>query len=384
MTERTETNALTSILRLASEQELEAIEASKLEEASHSLLTELRQLEASVKSLSDPPIDIAPYDVQRLLRRLATEEFTRAHPPVENALNREVGMDSFVGAGGQVRQIGDYELLQKIGRGSTGTVYLAKHKTRGSTVAIKLLHENAGLIASARFAREMKVLASLNSPHIVSAVESNDDENRSFLVMEYVSGETFSSLSKSRAQLACSTACDYIRQACMGLAAAHQASIVHRDIKPANLILDRNGIVKILDFGLASVRHAQLADSDDPPSLTASSNLMGTIDYISPEQIEDPRAADLRSDIYSLGCVLYLLLAGMPPFSSDEYPADVARLMAHLSMEPMAVSDRRKDGAPGVDAIVAKMLSKRPQDRFQTAREVAEALTPWCHPRENA
>jgi serine/threonine protein kinase len=279
--------------------------------------------------------------------------------------------------------LGTYRILEQIGRGGMGRVYKAQHCTMGRLVAIKVLASS--LLQSARaqqlFQREVRAIGQLVHPHIVTAYDANQDNGRHYLVLEYVDGPNLEQLVRRQGPLAIGQACDYILQVARGLHAAHQLGMVHRDIKPANILVqqrgpdpDTPGLVKISDFGLA-----RLQSSDDPGGAgtlyTKDNTVMGTPDYLSPEQARDLHSADIRSDLYSVGCTFYFLLAGRVP-----YPGGNAldKLIRHNSEDPTPLRDFRSDIPLPVEAIVRRLMSRQPVDRFQTPAELAAALEPFA------
>ncbi len=269
----------------------------------------------------------------------------------------------------------DWEVLRELGRGGMGVVYLAKNKLMGRLEVLKVvgrhLVERPGVLD--RFLREIQSAARLQHPNIVTAYSAMRLGPSLVLAMEYVKGFDLAKVVKTKGPMPTAHACYFINQAALGLQHAHERGMVHRDVKPANLILARdakNAIVKVLDFGLAKVTSEGQADS----SLTREGQMVGTPDYIAPEQIRDAKSADIRADIYSLGCTLYYLLAGRPPFLGDHL-WDVYQ--AHFSMEASPLNLVRPEVPVELAAVVAKMMAKEPGRRFQTPGEVARALMPF-------
>lgn len=262
---------------------------------------------------------------------------------------------------------GKYRLLEPIGAGGMGQVFVCEHLRMGSLVALKMLSaEHVGGPATVeRFEREARAAAGLNHPNLVRAFDVDESDGIHFLVMEYVYGASLQKLGK----LAVPRAIDYARQAALGLAHAHAAGLVHRDVKPGNLLVDAAGTVKVLDLGLARFA-ADLRDK-----LTDEQNrdaILGTADYLSPEQAIDSTAVDSRADLYSLGCTLYFLLTGTPPFSGGT----VAETLIRHQTRPLPALDL--PGLPdGLEAFLRKLTAKKPADRPQTADEVAETLGQW-------
>ncbi len=280
--------------------------------------------------------------------------------------------------------VGQYRILDELGRGGMGCVFKAEHMTMGRVVALKILSNNLTKTERARhlFEREVRAAAKLNHPNIVTAFDANQVGDRCFLVMEYVDGPNLHDLVKEHGPLPVTQACDYIRQVALGLQYAHDLGMVHRDIKPANLLVQTNktaagagsSVVKILDFGLARL-HAQEDGSPGHDSITTNAQtVMGTPDFLSPEQARNLHATDGRSDLYSLGCSFYLLVTGKPPFPGG---TTMEKLVRHSTDPPPPITSLRPDIPPEVAAIVHKLLAKRPEDRFQSAAELAAALLPY-------
>jgi serine/threonine protein kinase len=268
--------------------------------------------------------------------------------------------------------LGRYQLLQKLGQGGMAAVYLAHDTKLDRRVAVKILppHSVNDAGAVARFEREAKALAQLSHAGIVQAFDSDTAAGRYFLVMEYVEGASLSQLLKDRGRLAPTAAADYAHQAALALAHAHDKGLVHRDLKPSNLLVTADGRVKLLDLGLARFLQDQVGD----PELTREGVGMGTPDYAAPEQFRDAHHADARSDVYSLGCTLYHLLAGQVPFVSSSLQE---KCKAHEHREPPPLNELCPEAPAGLILAIGKMMSKRPQDRFQTAKDAAAALAPY-------
>lgn len=283
-----------------------------------------------------------------------------------------------------------YEVIEQIGQGGMGAVYRAQHRLMNRPVAVKLI--NSQLIrhpqAVERFRREVQAAAQLAHPNIVAAYDAEQAGDVHFLAMEFVEGTDLSDVVLHRGPLPVAEACEYVRQAALGLQHAHEKGMVHRDIKPHNLMLSPDGQVRILDFGLAgfATEEAYLESEEAPESnddttpihLTTIGSVMGTPDYIAPEQARDAHSADIRADIYSLGCTLHFLLSGKPVFEADSV---VDKLKAHASADLPQLVDSRVDASPELQDILDRMLAKNADDRFQTPAAVAEALGAFLEPQ---
>ena len=266
--------------------------------------------------------------------------------------------------------IGRYTVLDKLGAGGMGMVFKAQHRRLKQVIALKILPpsltRNAELVQ--RFHREAETAAKLNHPNIVRALDADDAGGTHFLVMEFVEGSNLSNLVRTRGVFSPAKALDTMIQAARGLAVAHDAGIVHRDIKPSNLMIDAAGVVKILDLGLARLTGEQSPDGD---AITMSGSLMGTVDFMSPEQAFDPRLADARSDIYSLGCTLYFLLTGTGPYQGASL---MQRLLAHREQPVPNLRLRRPDVSVALNELFRKMVAKDPKDRPGSMAELSERL----------
>lgn len=275
--------------------------------------------------------------------------------------------------------LGRYRLMRLLGTGQMSAVYLGRHVLMDHLCAIKVLPADKVGDTSylGRFYREARAVAALNHPNIIRAFDV-DKQNEAgtdihFLVMEFVEGKLLTALiqEKDNHQLDVMTAADVIRQAAEGLSHAHDVNMVHRDIKPDNLLVTTKGQVKILDLGLA-----RFFKTTDEESLTLKHDerVIGTADFLAPEQAIDSHSVDSRADIYALGCTLYCALTGHPPFTEGTL---VQRLMAHQSQPAPPVTNDRIDVPESLLKILDRMLAKKPDDRYQTARELADDLTAW-------
>jgi serine/threonine protein kinase/formylglycine-generating enzyme required for sulfatase activity len=270
--------------------------------------------------------------------------------------------------------LGEYRLLEKLGEGGMGVVYKARHLRLDRIVAVKLLHRRSQsdewLLS--RFDREMKAVGRLNHPNVIHAYDARDVGGVRMLVTEFVDGVELRELLSRCQPLAIADACEMARQAAAGLQAAHEIGLVHRDVKPSNLMLSRHGQVKLLDLGLARLHSA----GPDGGDLTTFGQLMGTADFIAPEQVGDCHNVDIRADVYSLGCTLYNLLTGEPPFCGPRFQTAMQKMSAHVLLPAPDIRQRRGDVPESLAAILERMLAKAPADRFGTPEEVVQALTP--------
>ncbi len=276
---------------------------------------------------------------------------------------------------GRPRQlvIDQYVLLEKIGAGGMGQVFKAIHLPMDRIVALKVLHKKAALSAesTARFQREVQAAAKLTHPNIVTAFDAGTVDATHFLVMEFVDGPDLAKLLES-GPLPPLQAIGFIRQAAQGLAYAHGQGVVHRDVKPANLLLGKQDTIKVLDLGIARVITPQLeGDATTEVELTQSGVLMGSVDYMAPEQAIDSKNADQRSDIYSLGCTLFHLLTGRQAFSGDTV---VEKIIAHREQPAPLLAESRRALPSEIDPLLQQMLRKDPSQRLSSMADVRDAL----------
>lgn len=268
--------------------------------------------------------------------------------------------------------VGKYKVLEKLGSGGMGQVYLCEHKLMRRRVAVKILPTAKAQDESAleRFYREARAVAALDHPNIVHAYDIDQDEALHFLVMEYVDGSNLQDIIKKTGPMNVLRACHYIRQAAQGLEHANRSGLVHRDIKPGNILVDRSGVVKVLDMGLARFFN----DEEDILTKKYDENVLGTADYLAPEQALDSHSVDIRADIYGLGATFYFMLTGKTPFGEGTV---AQKLIWHQTRQPKAISELRPDVPPGIVAVINKMMAKDPAQRYQVPAGVAEALAPF-------
>jgi PAS domain S-box-containing protein len=269
-----------------------------------------------------------------------------------------------------------YQVLEVIGQGGMGVVYKAMHTVMGRIVAMKVLTacRREDPEAAARFHREMRVVGKLNHPIIVQGIDAGESDGLLFLIMDYVEGIDLSRLVSLRGPLPVPVACELIRQAAVGLQHIHEHGLLHRDLKPSNLMVTTTGQVKLLDLGLARLYDG----SPDAEELTLTGQIVGTADYIAPEQGRNSRAIDIRADLYSLGCTLFKLLTGQAPFSGPEYQTVLEKLLAHAQTPPPPVQRYRPDVPEALATTLSRLLAKDPGDRYHTPAEVSDALVPFA------
>jgi serine/threonine-protein kinase len=308
----------------------------------------------------------------------------------------EFQADQLLSGKGQRLVLGVYRLLEPLGEGGMGHVFKARHQRLDRTVALKFIRPE--LIGGVkidivrRFQREARAAAQLMHPNVVTLYDADEIEGLHFIAMEYVDGTDLTRLVRQAGPLAVAQACDYARQAALGLQHAHECGLVHRDIKPSNLLLSRRpnadsgvltptpgqrapansfGQIKILDMGLARLTRTVGDDFSSISVITQQGILLGTPDFIAPEQARNPHGVDVRADLYSLGCTLYYLLTGGPPFPQG---TAVEKLLKHQLDTPRPVEELRPGTPPVVAEVVRRLMARRVEDRFQTPVEVAAAL----------
>jgi serine/threonine protein kinase len=269
--------------------------------------------------------------------------------------------------------IGKYKVLEQLGSGGMGRVYLCEHRYMRRRVAVKVLPTARAEDPSAleRFYREARAVAALDHPNIVRAHDIDEDNGLHFLVMEYIDGASLQEIVKRHGPMDVRRAIHYVRQAALGLQHAHDAAaLVHRDIKPGNILIDRQGVVKILDLGLA-----RFFDSEESAiSRKFEENVLGTADYLAPEQALDSHTVDIRADIYSLGATFYFCVTGSAPFQEGTV---AQKLRWHQSRKPKPVREVRPEVSPAIAAVIEMMMAKDRDRRYQVPSDVVEALSPW-------
>lgn len=270
--------------------------------------------------------------------------------------------------------LGSYVLIEPIGEGGMGCVYRARNWKLGTPAAVKVIRQKKADDPAAveRFLREVRALGAISHPHVVHAFDADLEDGRLYYAMEYVSGTDLGRLLHERGALPIETACRYAAQIAQALWHISSLGLVHRDVKPGNILVAEDGSsVKLVDLGLARFDHPdwEAAASD----LTQVGMMIGTPDYAAPEQIRDSRRADIRSDLYSLGCTLYHMLTGLMPFANHD---TMAKMYMHQSEDPIPLEKIRPDVPAAIVAIVQRLMAKKPRDRFQDPGEVAATLRP--------
>jgi eukaryotic-like serine/threonine-protein kinase len=352
---------------------------------SRSLITHLQQLgllpeDDSTRRQIHALLHKHQSDVRSLARELLKTDFLTAYQA--NML--------LTGKGRQL-VIGPYVILERLGEGGMGQVFKARHRKLHRVVALKVIRPErvANPVAVERFFREVQAATRFTHPNIVRGYDADRTDTTYYFAMQYVRGTDLSAYVKLRGPLPIKQACQFLRHAALGLEHIHEHGMVHRDIKPGNLILAleqrpaqaaSGGVavravpatLQILDLGLA-----RLAEDDDKDAtgITREGIIMGTVDYMAPEQARDCREADIRSDIYSLGCTFYFALTAQVPF-----PGGTAfeKMLRHQLEEPAPPGKFRPDVPPALSAILGRMMAKDPARRFQTPAAVADAVTPLC------
>jgi len=269
--------------------------------------------------------------------------------------------------------IGKYKLLERIGVGGMGQVFLCEHMFMKRRVAIKVLPPAKAEQPAAlgRFYREARAAGSLEHPNIVRTHDIDQDGNLHFIVMEYVDGSNLLEIVKKFGRMDCGRAAHYTKQVAVGLDFAFKSGVIHRDVKPGNILIDRKGLARVLDLGLARFFNDQ---SDMLTVKYDDKIVLGTADYVAPEQVANSHAVDVRADVYALGATLYFLLAGHPPFPTGTVSQ---KLLWHRTKEPTPIRQLRPEVPEGLAAILTKMMAKDPAVRYQSPAEIVNAITPW-------
>ncbi len=339
---------------------------SALTDSADSILSELRRAKSAEPFVTEPECD----DAIALAKAVG---LARIEPTASAgfAALQDHTPDNSLG----LRPIREYQPIAELGRGGMGVVYKALHRKLKRIVALKVLpaERTNDPASTSRFYREMEAVGNLDHPNIIRATDAGDSDGTHFLAMEYFEGIDLGKLVARHGPLPVADACEVVRQAALGLQHAHEHGLVHRDVKPSNLLLTPTGIVKVLDLGLARLYGEQPSDKE----LTSSGQILGTPDYMAPEQIENIRGVDIRVDVYALGCTLYKLLAGHAPFSGPQFQSAFQKLLGHRQEPVPSIHHGRPDVSPPLAVVIARMLEKDAAKRYGTPAEVAAALAPF-------
>ncbi|MDB5388487.1 MAG: Serine/threonine protein kinaserelated protein [Planctomycetaceae bacterium] len=312
--------------------------------------------------VSSLPPERRPHDGEQLARELIRQKKLTSYQATQIYLGKLQNLT-----------LGNYRILDKLGQGGMGLVLKAEHKLLKRLVAIKVLSPGVTKkpLALQRFQREVEAAAKLSHPNIVAAYDADEDHKTRFLVLEYVEGIDLAEVVQKEGPLPVEVALNYLHQAARGLEYAHQQGVIHRDIKPSNLLLDQAGTVKVLDMGLARLEEDPTPFNAKQAELTDTGIIMGTVDYMSPEQAENTKKADPRSDLYSLGISFFYLLTGRSAYGGETL---MERILAHREWPIPSIRTFRPDVSEEVDAVFRKMVAKKPADRYQSMTELIAAL----------
>lgn len=309
------------------------------------------------------------------IEQYGSEDTIHVNHDAKNHLQREREQRNLIG-----EQLDQYRIVAKLGEGGMGTVYKAVHIKLDKVVALKILPMDRHISEEriTRFEREMLSVGRMNHPHIVGATDARELDGTHFLVMEHLEGIDLSLLVEKMGPLPIPDACEIIRQAAVGLQYAHQNDLIHRDIKPSNLMLTSDGQVKILDLGLALIRGDEPAEGqEDEPTegeLTSAGQIMGTLGYMAPEQIDHSHDVDIRADLYSLGCTFFKLLTGEVPFEHLNSTSVSQRVKVQIKEPAPSVVERRIEIPSKLAAIIDCLLAKNPDERFEDPEQLVQAL----------
>ena len=339
--------------QITADKVLELIEKSKLvDPAAFDAHRELLAAKSDINQLQDPVALCKSFEDAGLLTRWQSEKILQGK------------YKGFF--------LGKHKLLGHIGTGGMSSVYLGEHIVLKHRRAVKVLPKSKLGKTSylERFQREAKAIASLSHPNIVRAYDIDHEKDTHYIVMEYIEGVDLQILVKKHGPLPYALVADYIAQAARGLQHAHDQGLIHRDVKPANFLINTQGVIKVLDLGLA------LFQDQDDASLTIEYNdkVLGTADYLAPEQALNSHTVDNRADIYGLGCTMYFLLTGHPPFPEGSISS---RIIKHQNTMPADIRVDRPDCPGQLDGICVKMMQKDPKYRYQDCNQVAHALETW-------
>jgi serine/threonine protein kinase/WD40 repeat protein len=369
----TGTHPSPELLTSFSEGKLSQTEAAAIKAHLESCLDCRRVLAGTKARSSESRASVARPDATRLPSATQLPKAKAAPPPPAEPAAQRKSPASVPDVPAELADHPKFKIIRELGRGGMGVIYLAEHRVMEKAVALKVISPAVldNPEALSRFLAEVKAAGKLDHKNIARAYDADQAGDLHFLVMEFVEGMSLAEILEKTGPLSIASACHCTCQAAMGLQHAFEQGMAHRDIKPQNLMLTPRGQIKVLDFGLARVRGQQKGK----PGLTQADAFMGTPEYVAPEQATDARSADIRADIYSLGCTLYALLTGRTPFVED---TAVKLILAHIEQEPPPLDELRPDVPKELSAIVAKILAKDPTQRYQQPIEVAKTLAPFA------
>jgi eukaryotic-like serine/threonine-protein kinase len=345
------------------------------------MLTQKTSVSLSLKDYAQRLVDstlLSIEEVKEFVHRLPDRRADDAVDVLAKALKQAGMLTNFQDR--RIRQghlkglvLGNYLILDEVGQGSNGMVFRARHRRMTRVVALKMMPPAMlqNETAARRFHREVEAMSRVSHPNIVAAFDAGEDKGACFLILEYVDGHDLSVPIRKGKPLPVERAIDCTLQAARGLAHAHEMGIVHRDIKPANLLVGKDGVVKVLDMGLARI------DDASGTNLTQTGSVMGTVDYMPPEQTMDSKAVDHRADIYSLGCTMYHLLTGQPIYDSDSI---VGKIIAHREQAIPSLCKTRSEIPARLETIFQRMVAKSPADRYQSMQDVIDDLDSLTKP----
>jgi len=321
-------------------------------------LLDAESLTACWDAIEPTKRDVPEHIDRRLARRAVESKLLTSWQAQQLLARRSTGF-----------KVDRYLLLDMIGQGGMGRVYLARDTRLNRPVALKILSPErlSKPRAIARFEREARVGAQLQHENLVRIYDFGESDGRYFLVMEYIEGKTIANLISQQGPMPPATAVRLLRQVALGLEHAHRKGLIHRDVNPQNILVTHDGTAKLADLGLAIA-------IDDEDRVTRDGATVGTFDYVAPEQARHSRAADIRSDIYSLGCTLYHMCTGRVPFPGPSLPE---KLFGHQWLEPTPLCQMVSCFPEGLSQVVERMMKKAPDERYATPMQVAQALEPY-------
>lgn len=341
-----------------------------LESGTDDLLEKLRKLnELEVSNVLREP------SYRSAVEAISRHEFSGKKRATAVAYSAKSQLDAESGATGQpIRRLGEYDLFEQIGRGGMGILYRGRHRRLCRDVAVKVLTRIDDPKAISRCHREMQAAGRVRHPNVVTTTDAGEIDGVLFLVMDLIDGLHVGQILARVRPMLIADACEIVRQACEGLEAISQQQLVHRDLKPGNLMVDCSGTVRILDLGLALIHDEQRSAS----TLTPVGMIMGSLDFMAPEQAEDTHLVDVRADIYSLGATLYTLLAGRSPLSGSNDEGRLEKFASLIIGNVTPLRTLRTDVPAELADIAGRMMARRPEDRFSTPQLVGKLLKPFC------